>query len=482
MNYKEAYSYINSFTNYEQVPGLKMHLKSSGLQRFERLIEQLGNPHKSFKSIIIAGTKGKGSAAAMIDSVLRVAGHKTGLYTSPHLHTFRERIRVNGQMIPPADLARMTEKIKPLVDQIQSLNDTALVPTTYELSTAIAFLYFQEMGIDIAVLEVGMGGRLDATNVVDPLVSVITSISMDHTEVLGDTLEEIAGEKAGIIKQGVPVVSAPQDHIAMGVIAQTAKEKGANLTVVGREVYVGTDHLPEVVADEEGIPIYQAFTLGLASNGTQPEARVRLKLPLLGNHQQVNAAVALAAIGVVTGAGINAGTQAIVQGFSSVSWPGRMEVVNRNPVVMADGAHNVESISRLGQAMAELFHGRKVIVVLGIGRDKDIEGIVGEIAAWQETSALGTAVERVIVTHSRHPRAADTRDVAQYALNQGLTVEVRDDVGVAIARAQSLAAQMQPGSEQGTVVLVTGSLFVVAEAREYYGLAPDLSEEESDGA
>jgi len=301
MRYQEAFDYINTFTNYEQVPGLDRDLSVDGLERVRLLLRLLGRPQNSFNSVVVAGSKGKGSVAAMLDSVLREAGHRTAIYTSPHLHTFRERIRVNGTMIPPDDMARITEQIASVVERIKGLGDPTIIPTTYELATAIAFVYFQEQQVEIAVLEVGLGGRLDAVNVVTPLVSVITSISMDHMEVLGDTLAKIAGEKAGIIKPYGRVISAPQSDQAMQVIRRVVEEQHAALVVVGREVYVGTGHLPEVVVDDEGVPIYQTLTIGFEAEEDVPSGKIRIKLPLLGNHQQLNAAVTLATRSAITG-------------------------------------------------------------------------------------------------------------------------------------------------------------------------------------
>jgi dihydrofolate synthase/folylpolyglutamate synthase len=483
MRYREAFSYINSFTNYEREPGMGQDLGLDGLERVRLLMRLLGRPQNSFRSIVIAGTKGKGSVAAMIDSVLREAGHNTGFFTSPHLHTFRERIRFNGAMISPEDMARIVDRIQPIVERIRSLGDHTLLPTTYELAVAIAFLYFEECGVEVTVLEVGLGGRLDAVNIVDPVVSVITSISLDHMSILGDTVAAIAQEKAGIIKQGGRVISAPQSTEAMRVLSSVAAEKHATLTVVGAEVYVGTGHLPEVLLDEEGIPIYQVFTVGFEAEGRTPANKMRIKLPLLGNHQQINAAVALAALRTlpdvrvsdVSQGGIAISREAIFRGFANVQWPGRLEIVHRDPTVIVDGAHNVESMSKLNQAISDLFHGHKAIVVLGISRDKDVEGIVGEIGNWLDSMVEAT-VERVIITRSRHPRAADPREVAHYAVSRGLTVEIRDTVPKALARASTIAKNISPGNAE-PVILVTGSLFVVAEAREHYGLAPDLSEE-----
>jgi dihydrofolate synthase/folylpolyglutamate synthase len=479
MRYSEAFAYINSFTNYEVTPGMQRDPGLEGLKRVRNLMGLLGNPQDGFKSVVVAGTKGKGSVVAMLESVLREAGYKTGMYTSPHLHTFRERIRINGEMIPPQDMARIVEQqIKPVAERLRAAGDRSMVPTTYDLATAIAFLYFREMAVDIAVLEVGLGGRLDAVNIAQPLVSVLTSISMDHMEVLGDTLEKIAFEKAGIIKPGGQVVSAPQHPSAMAVINRVAAERGAQLTVVGNEVYVSTAHLPEVVYDDEGIPVYQAFSLAVRLLEDRPEVKLRVKLPLLGSHQEINAAVAVAALGRLVDKGFIVSKEELLGGLAKVHWPGRMEIVHRKPVVVVDGAHNVESISKLSQAITDLFYKRQVILVLGVSRDKDIPGIAAEIRAWSQ-SVLGQLVERVLVTRSRHPRAGDPAVVALQLLNQGLTVEVCRDVGEALDHATALAGSLQKAnpSAPGPVVVVTGSLFVVAEAREHYGLAPDLSDE-----
>lgn len=476
MNYQEAFNYINSFTNYEKTPGLSDDLNEDGLQRVNLLLRLLGRPQNSFKSVVIAGTKGKGSVAAMTESVLREAGYNTGLYTSPHLHTFRERIRVGGMMIYPTDMARITQSIVPVIERIRALGDPSLLPTTYELATAIAFLYFKERGVQYAVLEVGLGGRLDAVNVVTPIVSVITSISMDHMEVLGDNLADIAAEKAGIIKPDGKVISAPQLDEAMEVISEIAEEQGAQVTVIGREVYVGTGHLPEVVSDDAGVPVYQSFTVNFEDAWGTPAGRLRIRLPLLGNHQQVNAAVVLAALQVLKADGADLDKDAILNGLANVQWPGRLEVIHRDPIVVADGAHNVESIAKLGQAVADLFPKQQVVVVLGTSREKDIAGILGELRVWTD-GISGPTVERLIVTRSRHPRAADPRDVVHAALALGMTVELREDVSSALARAEASVRQITRTNQPEPLVLVTGSLFVVAEARERYGLAPNLIDE-----
>jgi dihydrofolate synthase / folylpolyglutamate synthase len=478
MNYRDAYNYLESFTNYERMRGVNYAANLEGLTRVDLLMRLLHDPHERFKSVIVAGTKGKGSVAAMVESILREGGHRTGLYTSPHLHTFRERIRVNGEMIPPAEMARIVdERIVSAVDRIKALGVPTLLPSYYEIATAIAFLYFQDQGVEIAVLEVGLGGRLDAVNIARPLVSVITPISLDHTQVLGNNITEIAEEKAGVIKKGGRVISAPQSDEAMTVVMRAAAAKRARLDVVSKDVYISTHHLPEVVYDEEGIPIYQAFTLAFQAEGEQPSGRMRVKLPLLGSHQQLNAAVALAVVRTLAASGVEIDRGAILRGFGNVQWPGRLEIARRKPVVVLDGAHNADSMAKLNQAMHDLFYGHKLVVVLGIMGDKDLEGIISEMGTSNE-SVVGPRVEKVIVARLRHPRAAYPTEVAEVARRKGLFVEIRESVGEAIMTAVGSARAGSQDGESDPVVLVTGSLYTVAEAREHLNLAPDTSEEE----
>lgn len=476
MRYADAYNYINSFTNYETVPGLHADAEYDGLERVRLMLRLLGRPHQNLRSVVVAGTKGKGSVAAMLDSVLRQAGHSVGLFTSPHLHSYRERIRVNGEMIGTDDVVRLVTQIMPVVERMGWLEDPTLVPTTYEITTAMAFLYFQERAVDLAVLEVGLGGRLDAVNVVEPLVSVLTSISLDHTQVLGNTIAQIAREKAGIIKQDGLVVSAPQVPDAMNVINEVAEQRNAQVAVVGREVFISTDHLPEIVFDDEMVPLYQAFNVRFDADEDSRRTRMRVKTPLLGSHQQVNTAVALTTLRLLVQMGIPVQREAVVDGMLHVQWPGRLEVVNRNPIVLADGAHNVDSMTKLNQAMGELFHRQKLVVVLGTSNDKDIPGMVEELATWAG-SILGLMIEYVITTKSRHPRAASPAEIALHADLKGLKTEVIEDPSTAFTRAEQVAVSLGTNEYGPPIVLITGSLFIVAEARKHYGLAPDLSEE-----
>jgi dihydrofolate synthase/folylpolyglutamate synthase len=474
MRYTEAFDYLNSFTNYEKTPGIDRDLSADGLERFRLLVRLLDRPQLAFPAILVAGTKGKGSVCAMLDSILRESGYRVGFYSSPHLHTFRERIRVNGELIPAAEMARLVEQLQPIVERIKSLGDSSLVPTTYELATALAFTYFREQQVNIAVLEVGLGGRLDATNVVDPIVSVITSISLDHMEVLGDTIAEIAGEKAGIIKPHGKVISAPQVDEARRVLINVAADRRAGLRFVGQDIYVASGHLPEIVLDEHGVPEYQAFTIAQSGHGILD--KIRVKLPLLGGHQQVNAAVAVAALREARSAGIDVPRHAVQNGLAKCQWPARLEIVKKDPTVVIDGAHNVDSFIKLGQSVADLFQAPDSVLVLGFSRDKNIGGILQELRAWTD-GITGPNIKRLILTRSRHPRGAEAAQVAHQAELMGLPAEIAESTDAALARAEEIALQLREG-ERTPIVLVAGSLFVAAEAREHYGRAPDLSEEQ----
>ncbi len=446
--YEEALDYIYSFTDYEKTTSYRYAPKFFDLARMERLLASLDNPHRRFPSVHIAGTKGKGSTAAMTASVLQAAGYRTGLYTSPHLHTFRERIRVDGQPIGRAEVVALAERLRPLVEGVEGI-------TTFEVMTAMAFLYFVERGIDFAVLEVGLGGRLDATNVVTPLVSVITSLSYDHTHVLGHTLAQIAREKAGIIKRRVPVVSAPQPPEAMAVIEQVCREREAELVVVGRDWTweTGEANLEgqwfQVMGGTGG-----AFPAGecggCPSNPLYPIRYDRLWIPLLGRHQLINATLVVAAVEMLRRQGVHIPEASVREGLRRVRWPGRLEVLGRRPFLIVDCAHNADSAQKLAAALRELFAYRDLILVFGASADKDIRGMM---------RALLPLAREVILTRAHHPRAADPGELREEARSLGWEAAISEDVAGALSQALELA-------EENDLVCVTGSTFVVAEARE----------------
>jgi len=438
VDYSAALKYILSFTDYEKLPSFLYSAANFDLRRMEELMGRLGNPHLTSRSIHVAGTKGKGSTAAMIASALSAAGYKTGLYTSPHLHSFRERISIDGHSIAEEQFSTLVRRLKPEVEAVNRSGTYGQL-TTFEILTALAFTYFMECGVDFQVLEVGLGGRLDATNVVKAEIAVITSISMDHAEILGDSLAKIAREKAGIIKPGAMVVSSPQQREAEGVIKEVCLKMGAALIVVGKDV------------------TWNKLTSDLNGQSFEVKGRARrydLSIPLLGDHQLENAATAVAALEVLA---IEADD--IARGLAQAHWPGRLEILRREPLFLVDGAHNTDSARRLREAIEAYFDFDRLILILGASSDKDIAGMVAELAS---LSSL------VIVTRSRHPRALEPYSLVEELKRRRVRVEVVESVAPAVEHALSIAGPKD-------LICATGSLFVAAEAREYLkGINPEL--------
>jgi dihydrofolate synthase/folylpolyglutamate synthase len=429
--YQSALDYIFSFVDYSKTHAANLDPKNFDLARVHDLLHRLGGPQRAYPAIHIAGTKGKGSTAALCASALTAAGYRTGLYTSPHLQDFTERIQVDGAPIPPAAVAGLIEEIKP---------HAAAVPliSTFEIITALGFLHFQRAAVDAAVIEVGLGGRLDATNVLTPLVSVITSLSLDHVPILGATLAEIAAEKAGIIKPGVPVVSAPQAVEAAAVLARAAAAQAAPLTIVGEHVqYEGL---------ERGLD-GQAFRVGF--NGGD---MIELRIPLLGSHQVDNAATAWAALQLAGGRGLPSPGDAIQKGFARTRWAGRFEILRREPFVILDAAHNPDSAEKLRRTLQDYLPGRPLVLVFGASGDKAVPEFL-------HTFAPITSL--VIAARSTHPRALHPDAIAAIANGLGIPCEVCDPIETALARA------LQAVPPQG-VALVTGSVFVAGAARQVW--------------
>jgi dihydrofolate synthase / folylpolyglutamate synthase len=443
--YQQALDYLFSFVDYSLVRGLRFSEGQFDLSRMRRFLDLLGNPQASCPVLHVAGTKGKGSVSALCASALRASGYRVGLYTSPHLHDYAERIQVDGRPIPHETLVALLEEIKPDIAAVEKL-------TTFEITTALAFLYFARQGAKVAVVEVGLGGRLDATNVVDPLVSVITALSYDHMAVLGDTLAKIAGEKAGIIKPGRAVVSAPQKEEALEVVQKVAAEQGSHLTQVGREV-----HFASLSHNLEGQDLWiwrstdQMFMDGFLEScspvGWEP---LRLHIPLLGYHQVENAATAYAALDAARTRGLRIEEEDIRQGFAQVAWPGRFELLRREPPVVVDSAHNGDSALRLRQALDDYFPGRPVVLLFGASEDKDIRGMF---------DALLPRVRQVVATQAVHPRAMPAGGIVALAHEYGRPAQAVLPMQAALHRALETA-----GEE--AVVVAAGSLFIAAAARE----------------
>ncbi|MBI4301312.1 MAG: bifunctional folylpolyglutamate synthase/dihydrofolate synthase [Chloroflexi bacterium] len=443
MNYPEAVAYIESFIDYEKSPATLYAPARFDLRRMEHLLNRLENPHRWGHIVHIAGTKGKGSTAAMIAAVLTAAGYSTGLFTSPHLHNLRERIRIDGEPIPEVELAALVTRLHSCLEAQRE--DTTYGSLTYfEVLTALAFAYFRGKGAQFQVIETGLGGRLDATNVVEPNVCVITAISLDHTAILGDTFSQIAAEKAGIIKPGIPIVSAPQTSEAATVIKNRCSELNAPLTMVGEDI---TWQL--LSADMEG----QSFQM--KGNIAQYE----LWLPLLGRHQLENAAAVVAALEILQSQGITLAPTAMADGLSQVRWRGRLEILQRSPLVVADGAHNAHSARRLKEALLEYLDFDRLILIIGTSSDKDIEGIVKE---------LSPLADEVMVSRSQHPRAANPELLAEAFTKLGLTAQVRENVAQALTQALAQA-------EERDLICITGSLFIVAEAIQCRDASPRLA-------
>lgn len=435
MIYREAIEYLHSLTDYEKRRLERYSPETLDLSRVERLLEMVGNPHRNYPSVHIAGTKGKGSTSAMVESVLRAAGYRTGLYTSPHLHTFRERIRVGADLISREDVVSLVEEFRPLIARVPGV-------TTFEAITAIAFTHFARQNIDFLVAEVGLGGRLDATNVLLPEVAVITSLSLDHTQLLGATLPQIAAEKAGIIKVGIPVVTAPQRPEALEVIKETARLRQAPLVEVGRDWVWEAGPL-----DLSG----QSFTARRVGDG-RGDLAGEYRIPLLGRHQLENATTALAALQVLLERGFRVTPAAAREGLARVAWPGRMEILSTDPLVIVDGAHNPYSTEVLRETLREWFPGRHWVLIFGASTDKDIPGML---------RALLPIADYLIVTRSDHPRSASPVELADMAASVGGGAEIAVNIRRAFQRALTVR-------KPDAGVLVTGSLFLVAEAREFW--------------
>lgn len=443
--YQQALDYLYSFIDYSLTRSFRYTPDKFHLGRMVDLLERLGNPHQKYRIIHVAGTKGKGSTAAMIASSLQAAGYKTGFYTSPHLQEYTERIQVDGVEISKADFAALIDELKPQAAHVEQI-------TTFELTTALGFMYFAQQQVDVAVVEVGLGGRLDATNVVDPLVSVITSLSYDHTAVLGNTLAEIAAEKAGIIKPGRPVVLAPQREEARLVVEKVSLERNAPLTQVGRDLlFAPWAHSLAgqtlLVWPKEDQAQVDAF---IESGGMTDWHPVRLAIPLLGFHQVENAATAYTALLATCAQGLNIPDAAIRDGFSNVRWPGRFEVLRRSPPVIIDSAHNRDSALKLRLALDDYLPGQPVILIFGASEDKDVFGMFTE---------LMPRINRVIATQSVHPRAMSAEQLVELAHQFGRPAQALPTVEEALERALELASGE-------TAVLITGSIFVAAAGRD----------------
>jgi dihydrofolate synthase/folylpolyglutamate synthase len=431
MSYKGTIEYLYGLQKY----GMKF-----GLDNISKLLSAAGNPHESFRAVHVAGTNGKGSTSSMTESILRTGGVRTGLFTSPHLVSFTERIRIDGEEIAEGDVIALAEEVRGIAEGMDDFS-----PTFFEVVTAMAFLHFRRMKVDWAVVETGLGGRLDATNVVRPEVSVITSIGLDHREFLGGTLREIAGEKAGIIKEKVPVVSSAQPPEAADVLARRAGVTGSAFFLYP------VDFSSETVSETPGSVCFDY-------HGSTDYRR--LDLPLAGGYQAVNASVAVKTIEVIsekhTGLRCN-----VREGLARVRWPGRLELIRKDPPVLIDGAHNPEAARSLSLYLEKLRAGRyrRIVLIAGIMGDKDIEGILAHL--------LPHASETIFTAPS-YGRAAPAGVLASYASSLGYSSRETRTVAEAMALAEDLYLP-------GDIIVVTGSFYTIGEAREILGQRGVLS-------
>jgi dihydrofolate synthase/folylpolyglutamate synthase len=418
------------------------------------LLQGMDHPERRFPSVLIAGTNGKGSTAATLASILRASGLKTGLYTSPHLVRINERIRVNGEEVSDDEFASLHAKVYQVAEELVGQAELPWHPSFFEMMTAIAFEHFAREKVDLAVLEVGMGGRLDATNVVEPRVSVITDIALDHQKYLGDTVREIAREKVGILRPGGVVVALPQQPEANDVIGNTILDLGAR--AVSAVPYVppvspaSTQYL--VPRTEQGNPGF-VYRYPLAVLGEQ----ILVETPLVGRHQLRNVALAIAAAVELNSQGFTGVTvKSIERGIQETLWPGRFQVIAARagwPEMVIDVAHNPAGAWALRSALSERYEDRPLIFVFGAMRDKAIS---------EMTEILFPLAERVIATRPENPRAASAEEIQQAAVRTGVEVEAVEEVERALQRARSLA-------KPGTVVVVTGSIYLVGEVMRSIG-------------
>ncbi len=441
MNYEESIAYLNGLIagRFSQ-PAPYTPVK---LERMRRLCELLGDPEQRFPAVLVAGTKGKGSTAAMIAAMAQAAGHRVGLYTKPHLVDFRERVRTNGELISKGDLSLLVAEVRDAIDRGQG--GPGWPPTYFDASAAVAFMHFARQAVDLAVVEVGIGGRLDATNVVNPLVSVITTVGYDHTDLLGNSLRRIAEEDTGIIRPGGLAVTVPQAEAAREVIEQAAAGRGATLVRVGREIRYRT-----LSSSMAGIRV--TVSGGLRSYRD-------LAIPLLGRHQALNAATAIGAAEGLAGAGFAVGEEAVRAGLAGLRWPARIEVVRPwRPTLIVDVAHNAVSFRALRGVLDEVFSGRRVVLVIGVLGNKDLSGIARIIAPRASV---------VVATRADDDRALPPADVA-LAFCAGVS-----DVRIVEDPVGALECALEAASPED-VVCVTGSFHVAGPVLAHLAATPAL--------
>jgi dihydrofolate synthase/folylpolyglutamate synthase len=432
---KQALEYLFSRTDYEKQTRLRYNVTTFSLERMERLLSLLGNPHKKLATAHIAGTKGKGSTATMLARMLEANSYTVGLYTSPHVVDLHERIAINGKNITDSELLGLINRIYAPVEKMAKDN-----PTFFEIFTAMAFMYFVDKKVDIAVIETGLGGRLDSTNVIEPAVVGITSISIDHQNLLGSTIDSIAREKAGVIKKGVPVISVPQDPAAMKELKKAATAAKAPFMVTGKDI----DFSYRFESSREHGP-HTRICL------TTPTSKFEhLKVPLPGEHQAINCGLAIAMLDMLKAGGYKIDDNKAAEGLKNIQMPGRMEIISHDPRILIDAAHNAASIKALIAAIGQHIPYDSMIVIFGCGQDKDIRGMLEQ---------LQYGADKMIFTRSNSPKAVYPQDLADmYTEICGKMCQTAMSLSEALRIASSAISKED-------LICITGSFYLVGQAK-----------------
>lgn len=441
-NYQAASKWLFERVNIERTRPSRVDESAFKLERMTALLEALGNPQADLRIVQIAGTNGKGSTGAMLASALRACGYAVGSFTSPHLTDVRERVQINGELIPHANFTEILSEVGKASQKLSKNNKELGEVTYFEVITAVALLYFAQEAIDVAILEVGMGGRLDATTAVTPEVCAITKIGLDHQQFLGDTLEAIAAEKAGIMKQGVPCITIPQDESVEPVLRKHAEETGAPIEFLRNEI--------EFSSRFEATPkLGPHVRIGVTSGSRSFE---HVPVPLQGQHQAENCGLALAVLEHLTRNGLEAPELKVLDGLESTTIPGRMELIQGEPSILLDGAHNPESLEALVQSIGSYINYDSMVVVFGCAADKDLDNTL------EQVSRMG---DKIIFTKAKgNPRAADPNELAdQFAEITSKMYQVAETLEEAIDIARRAGGR-------GDLVCVTGSFYLVGEAKK----------------
>jgi dihydrofolate synthase/folylpolyglutamate synthase len=435
-SYQQAIDYLFKRTDYEKEEALRYNITTFSLERMEKLLSLLGDPHKKIPTVHIAGTKGKGSTATMLAKMLEANDYKVGLYTSPHVLHLHERISINSEMVSESEMRGLLNRIYAPVEKMSKTDP----PTFFEIMTALAFMHFTDKQVDIAIIETGLGGRLDSTNVIQPAVIGITSLSIDHQQQLGETIDSIAMEKAGVFKRGVPVVTVQQEPAAMNVLRSTALSLKAPLSVTGSDI----DFSHRFETSREHGPHTRVCL-------TTPTSKFEhLKVPLHGKHQAINCGLALAMLDKLKSVGFKIDNEKASEGLQKVSLPGRMEMISNDPRIMIDAAHNAASIRALVHAIGQNIPYDSMVVIFGCNNDKDIMGMLQE---------LQYGADKVIFTRSNSAKAVSPEDLADmYTELCGKMCQSAPSLGPALQLAKSAVSKED-------LICITGSFYLIGQAK-----------------